>query len=323
MGTSPNKRNSPRIWVVSGGKSSESQVSLSSARAVNEALRESFADVTHAHLDFAFKRSLTQLSRPDVIFPVTHGSLGEDGSFQGFLNVLGIPYVGSGVEACALAMNKILAKTVFRATGGIPVAADIVCCRHDDPADIANRAMDAFGGICVTKPASQGSALGISFCETRSQIVAGIAQALALSHRALIEPLIVGREVTVAVLADPEPRALPPVEVVLSDGARFDFYHRYTLGASSHLCPAPFPVEMLERLEQIGVAAHKALGCRHYSRTDMLVKDNGEIVVLELNTLPGMTNTSLYPDAARAAGIPFDELVRRLVELALVREKDQ
>jgi len=320
MSSNSDKRKGLRVWVVSGGNSSEAQVSFSSGKAVEEALRKSFADVTHAHLDFALKRSLTLLSRPDVTFPVTHGSLGEDGSFQGFLNILGIPYVGSDVTACALAMDKILAKTMFRAAEGIPVTADIVCCRHDDPADITNRAMDAFGGICVIKPASQGSALGISFCETRSQIIAGIAKALALSHRALIEPLIVGREVTVAVLADPEPRALPPVEVVLSEGARFDYYHRYTPGASSHLCPAPFPAETLERLEQIGVAAHKALGCRHYSRTDMLVKDDGEIFVLELNTLPGMTETSLYPDAARAAGIPFEDLVKVLVDLALVRE---
>lgn len=318
MNSNTDKIKGLRVWVVSGGTSSEAQVSFSSGKAVEEALRKSFADVTHAHLDFALKRSLTLLSRPDVIFPVTHGSLGEDGSFQGFLNILGIPYVGSDVTACALAMDKILAKTIFRAAG-IPVAEDIVCDHHDDPIDAATQAMDAFGGACVVKPASQGSALGISFCATRAQIVEGIAQALALGQRALIEPRVIGREITVAVLADPEPRALPPVEVVLPDGARFDYYHRYTPGASRHVCPALLPTETLARLEQIGVAAHNALLCRHYSRTDMLLKDDGEIVVLELNTLPGMTETSLYPDAAHAAGIPFENLVKLLVDLALVR----
>lgn len=319
MSSGTDRRKDLRILVVSGGQSSEAQVSYSSGNAVEEALRKSFADVTHFHLDLDLKRKLSLLARPDVIFPVTHGGHGEDGSLQGFLNILGIPYVGSGVAACALAMDKIMAKTIFRAEG-IPVAADIVCCRQDNPVDIAKRAIEAFDGSCVVKPASQGSALGMSFCETRAQIVAGIAQALSLSQRALIEPRIVGREVTVAVLANPEPRALPPVEIVLPEGAHFDYYHRYTPGASCHLCPAPLPAETLERLEETGVAAHRALGCRHYSRTDMLVKDDGEIVVLELNTLPGMTETSLYPDAARAAGIQFDELVELLVDLALVRE---
>jgi D-alanine-D-alanine ligase len=319
MNSNIETRSKLRILVVSGGVSPEAEVSRASGNAVEAALRNGFSDVTHWGFDWDLRRKLL-LSRPDVAFPVLHGGLGEDGSFQGFLEVLGIPYVGSGVAACAVAMDKHIAKTVFRAEG-IPVAADIVCHRHHDPAAIAERAMEAYGGACVVKPTSQGSALGLSFCATHEQIVAGITHALAMSSRALIEPRIIGREITVAVLADPEPCALPPVEIVLPAGATFDYYHRYTPGACQHLCPAPLPAETLARVEQIGVAAHRALGCRHYSRTDLLVQDDGDIVVLELNTLPGMTATSLYPDAARAAGISFEELVRRLVELALAERR--
>jgi len=167
---------------------------------------------------------------------VLHGGKGENGCFQGFLEILGLRYIGSGVTACAVAMDKILAKTQFRAVG-LPVMDDFVCGVGDDLAAIADKAAAAFTH-CVVKPATQGSALGMSFCSTREQLAEGIAQALTFSGRALIERRFVGREITVAVLADPKPRALPVVEVIVPDGCAFDFYHRYTIGAAEHVCPA-------------------------------------------------------------------------------------
>jgi len=307
--------NNLRIAVLSGGDSAEAEISRKSAASVVKALKTNFREVMELEADYDLWRKLV-LGRQDVdvVFPVLHGGVGENGSVQGFLECLGIPYCGSAVSASAIAMDKILAKNQFRAAG-LPVLDDIVCSVGDDYAAIAVRTTTAFAR-CVVKPATQGSALGISFCDTPQKVINGLLQALGLSDRALIERRFEGREITVAVLADPVPRALPPVEVILPDGCTFDFYHRYTAGAAKHVCPASLDEGTQRRVEAIALGAHRALGCRHYSRTDMLLASNGEVALLELNTIPGMTATSLYPDAARAAGISFEELVKRLVTLA-------
>ena len=305
-----------KVVVLCGGNSAEAQVSRNSGACVAEALKSNYANVEVLDCrPFDLPRRL-QLSKPDVVFSMLHGGAGEDGTVSALLSLLGVKYVGSGVAASAQAMDKWLAKINWRAAE-LPVLPDIVCRASDDVSAIASQAMSEFSEGSVVKPANQGSAIGVSFCETVAQLESGIRQALSYGTAALIEPRFRGREISVAILADPEPRALPPIEVVLPQGSHFDYYHRYTEGAAEHLCPAPMDPGTFSKVEQIAVRAHRALGCTHYSRVDMLVNDFGAVALLELNTIPGMTSTSLYPHAARAASIPYEELVRRLIELAL------
>lgn len=305
-----------KIVVLAGGSSAEAAVSRNSGACVAEALKANFANVEVLDCrPFDLPRRL-QLSKPDLVFSMLHGGQGEDGTVAALLSLLGVKYVGSGVAASALAMDKRLAKIHFRAAE-LPVLPDIVCRASDDVSAVASQAMSELPDGSVVKPANQGSAIGVSFCETVAQLESGIRQALSYGSAAIIEPRFHGREISVAVLADPEPRALPPVEVVLRPGSHFDYYHKYTDGAAEHLCPAPLDSSTCARVEEVAVRAHRALGCAHYSRIDMLVNESGAVALLELNSIPGMTRTSLYPDAARAASIPYEELVRRLVELAL------
>lgn len=308
-----------RILVICGGHSAESAVSRKSGEAVAAALKVNYSNVELCDCTlYDLPRRLMVANKPDVVFSTLHGGLGEDGSVSGLLNILGVKYVGSTVAASALAMDKKLAKTIFKAAG-LPVLPDMVCGPDDDVSATAQKALDTFPDGSVVKAIDQGSAIGLSFCNTVEQYVAGIQQALSYSYGsgALIEKRFCGRELAVAVLEDPIPRALPPVEIVLPSGSIFDYYHRYTEGAAVHLCPAPLGESVRLRVEEVAVAAHRALGCRHYSRADLLVNDAGEVALLEVNTIPGMTATSLFPEAAKATGINFPSLVKLLVELAL------
>jgi D-alanine-D-alanine ligase len=300
-----------RIALIAGGPSAEAEVSRSSARGVGDALRATWPDVTVLELDEAIGARLIS-ERYDVVFPVLHGPIGEDGTLQGFLEVLGLPYVGSGVAASAIAMNKIVAKQVFRGRG-LPVARDVVVERAEPVGAAVRRIEAALPGSVVIKPAGQGSAIGVGFAATRDELAAGLRAAFEHGDRVLVEEQIEGKEITAAVLERPDPEALGTIEVRTPRGAWYDFEHRYTPGLSEHVIPAELPAEQSRRVQEVAVAAHRALGCRDLSRADFVVPSVGEPVLLEVNTLPGMTSTSLYPDAARAAGIPFEELVKHLV----------
>lgn len=300
-----------RIAIIAGGPSAEAEVSRSSARGVGDALRATWPDVTVVELDEAIGSKLIT-GTYDVVFPVLHGPIGEDGTMQGFLEVLGLPYVGSGVLASAIAMNKIVAKQVFRCWG-LPVARDVIVDRTE-PVDAAvKRIRGALPRSVVIKPAGQGSAIGVGFASTRDELVAALRVAFEYGDRALVEERIEGKEITAAVLERPDPEALGAIEVRTPKGAWYDFEHRYTQGLSDHIIPAELPAEQSRRVLEVAVAAHRALGCRDLSRVDFVVPATGEPVLLEVNTLPGMTSTSLYPDAARAAGLPFEDLVKHLV----------
>lgn len=309
-------KNPTRIVVLAGGVSTEATVSRNSAACVCDALRENFAHVDVLDCQpFDLPRRL-MLTKPDVVFNLAHGGMGEDGTYAAVLSMLGIPFVGSEMAACALAMDKRTAKVHFRAAG-LTVPDEIVCHRGGVLADVAARSAAAFPDGGVVKASSQGSAIGLSFCNVESQYVEALRHALSLGPTALVENRIVGRELTVALLQAPELQALPPVEILVPDGGHFDFYHRYTEGAAIHVCPAALDDPTRRRVEDAALRAHRSLGCRHYSRVDMLLTETGEVVVLEVNAVPGMTKTSLFPDAARAVGVSFDELVKRLVDTAM------
>ncbi len=317
------------IAVVQGGPASEAEVSRASAASVARALEEAGHRVVRLELDVYLADSLRTRGF-DVVFPVAHGAVGEDGSLQGLLEVLDLPYVGSGVLASALAMNKRTAKVLF-AAAGLPIARGIAARRGTRPAaNEAERALRELGERLVIKPCSNGSAIGVArFAAgaTAAGITNAIEAAWEVDDTALVEVYAPGREVTCGVLDLRDPAWLPPTEIRAPNDAFYTYQARYAPGRSQHLCPAPLGERLTRRVQEIAVAAHHALGCRDLSRVDFVVPEAGaepgddraEPTLLEVNTMPGFTDTSLYPEAATIAGIPMPELCSGFVRAAVER----
>ena len=248
--------------------------------------------------------------RIDVAFIALHGPWGEDGKLQGVLDLLGIPYTGSGVLASALAMDKAMAKTVLAANGLDVPEGEIVTSATDAP---------SIAPPSVVKPVENGSSFGLSLVDDANDYPAAIAEALRYDRRALVEERIAGRELTVGVIGLDVLEALPVIEIV-SKRAAFDYQAKYDSTASDELCPAPIPDDIARSAQAIAVRAHKALGCRGISRADIMW-DGERMVILEVNTMPGMTPNSLVPKAAKVAGISYGELVDRLIGWALAGQE--
>ena len=300
-----------RVAVVCGGPAAEREVSLTSGREVANALKASFEDVTVHEPDLQLAEELLRGSI-DVVFPALHGPLGEDGSIQGMLEVAGVPYVGSGVAASACAIDKVIAKRLFR-DAGLPLAREVVVDRATAE-NATQRVRDELPGRVAVKPASQGSAVGVAFAETDEELQTALDEAFRFDERVLVEEYVTGSEITVGILESPEPAPFPVIDIRTPGDSWYDFEHRYTVGLSEHVIPAPLPPEVYAEVQDLAIRAHTTLGCRDLSRADFVVEPEGRIVLLEVNTLPGMTPTSLYPDGARAAGISFEQLVKQLVE---------
>lgn len=302
-----------KVALLSGGSSGEREISLASGEGAKGALEEAGFAVTM--LDPANKADLVQLINGnfDVAFLTTHGRKGEDGTIQGFLEMVGLPYIGSGIQASAIAMDKIKSK-VFYELADIPTAPAMYLGRGEayDPQDI----VDTLGSHCVVKPATEGSSLGVEIVEGSEALGAAIEQAFTFDSQVLVESYVSGTEITVAVLGNDDLTALPVIQIVPKN-ASYDFESKYAPGGSEHLCPAPLDELITAKVQDYAKLAHKALGCAGVSRTDFIIDSEGEAWVLETNTIPGMTATSLLPDAARAAGISFPELCVKLVEYAL------
>jgi D-alanine-D-alanine ligase len=310
------------VAVVQGGPSSEAEVSRASAIGVAAALRESGHRPVRLELD-AFLSETLRTGGYDVVFPVTHGAVGEDGSLQGLLEVLAMPYVGSDVLASALGMHKRVARVLF-AGAGLPVAHGFAVPRGDMGAAAAAHVRFGRFGM-VVKPSSHGSAIGVARLDAGAP-VPEIARALeavwAIDDFAVIEHFARGREVTCGVFDAGDTTALPPTEVLSPNDAFYTYEARYAPGRSRHVCPAELGPALAHRVQSIAVEAHRALGCRDLSRVDFVVGDDGApdaVTLLEVNTLPGMTATSLYPEAAAAHGLPMPALVDALVTHAFRR----
>lgn len=304
-----------RIAVCCGGTSAEAEVSRVTGRMVAEALERCGAKVVVVEPDAALI-DLLRGGEADAVFPALHGPLGEDGCLQGVLEFHHMPYVGSGVRASACANDKIIAKRLFR-DAGLPVASDVVVHRRQKTRDAVDRVRAAVGDDVVVKPARQGSAIGVSFARGPGEIAAAMDAAFALDHDLLVEERIEGSEITAGVIDLGGPRPFPLIDIRTPAGSWYDYEHRYTSGLSEHIIPAPLPDGVYARVQETAVAAHSVLGCRHLSRADFVVSGAGQIALLEVNTMPGMTPTSLYPDAARYAGHTFDALVSAFVQDAL------
>ncbi len=294
-----------RITVMLGGFSAEREVSLRTGAAVAQALRSLRQEVNELDPQ---NESWSLPPNTDVVFLALHGTYGEDGQVQQRLEELGVPYTGCGPEASRIAFDKVLTKERCLAAG-IPTAKFLVVN------SAGARWPMGWQPPVVLKPVRQGSSVGLQFVERVADWSTALAEALCHDRQVLLEEKIVGRETTVAILDD---QALPVVEVRPRQGA-YDYANKYTAGATEYFCPAPFDARVTERIQAAALGAFHAVGGRDYARVDVMVRPDGEPVVLEVNTLPGMTETSLMPKAAAAAGLSYVELCQRMIDLALRR----
>lgn len=293
------------VTVMLGGPSAEREVSLRSGAAVASALRSLGYRVSEVDPKGP---SWKLPDGTDVVFLALHGTYGEDGTVQTQLEQLGVPYTGCGPEASRVAFDKVLTKQRCQ-EAGVPTARFMVFDSADAPWP---RGWDP---PVVLKPVRQGSSVGLQFVERVGDWNKALGEALRYDSEVLMEERIVGRETTVGVLGD---EVLPLVEVRPRQGA-YDYKNKYTPGSTDYICPALFDAETTRRIQDAGSAAFQAIGGRDYGRVDVMLRADGEPVVLEVNTLPGMTETSLLPKAAAAAGLTYEELCRRMVNLALQR----
>ena len=303
-----------KVAVLFGGISAEREVSLASGRQVAAALRQAGYDVVPVLVDHDLSAVIAALQpRPDAVFNALHGRFGEDGIIQGVLDWLGIPYTHSGVRASALAMDKAAAKTLF-AAAGLPVAdgrmVDIAELERHDPLPLPY----------VVKPANEGSSVGVAIIRAGDNRRAAVAAEWRFGPQAMVEEFIPGRELTVGVLGD---RALAVTEILADAGAFYDYASKYAEGGSRHVVPAAIHPATAARALEVALAAHRALGCRGASRADFRYDDTdgepGRLVLLEVNTQPGMTATSLLPEQAAHRGIGFPQLCAWMVENAACR----
>jgi D-alanine-D-alanine ligase len=302
-----------KIAVLSGGVSGEREISLLSGRYVLKTLIELGHEAEL--VDFGPRASEEiRVLGPDLVFPTLHGPLGEDGTAAAVLELLGLPYVGSGVLAGALAMNKAAAKRVMIAEG-LPTPAFELISSVADPRAQAGEVAARLGLPLAIKPNSGGSSLGFTLAGDEEAVLDGIEAALAASgpdRTALVEAAKTGVEVTIGVLGVERPEALPTLEITWREGD-YDFEAKYTAGLSQHIIPARIPEEQRRRVAELAVRAHSLIGARGLSRVDTICEPSGAIWILEVNTMPGLTELSLFPDAARAAGLEFPALVSRLI----------
>ena len=304
--------------LLAGGKSGEREVSLSGAKGVEKALDPEKFEVLKYDTATDLETLVAAAGRIDFAFILLHGLFGEDGTMQGLLELLGIPYQGSGVLGSALAMDKNLAKEIYR-LHGLPVADWEMVDRRKGTA--ASEIIERLGLPLVVKPICQGSSIGMTIARTETELAAGIKTAFAHDSRVMVEQFIVGREITAGVLGNTDPVALPLIEIIPGEGYTFfDYNAKYKPGASREICPAPIDADLTASAQEFGVAAHRALQLRGYSRTDMILTAAGKFVLLETNTIPGMTSTSLFPQAAAAYGLPFPALLEKLIELGMEKE---
>jgi len=302
-----------RVAVLMGGVSAEREVSLNTGAQVAEALGARGHEVARIDSGDPGFIGMLEDKRPDVVFICLHGRFGEDGTVQGLLELIGLPYVGSGVLASALAMDKVMSKHFF-AQNGIPSPA-YVHVRRGQAVDF-EEVTRALGPKTVVKPANEGSAIGVSIAHDPAELPAALEQAFRHDGSVLIEQFVAGVEVTVGVIGNEDPVALPTLEIV-PEHEFYDYVSKYVPGMSRHIIPARVSEAARAECQRLSLEAHRALGCRGMSRSDTIVTDDGGVQLLEINTIPGMTATSLLPDSARAAGIEFPDLCDRLVRLAL------
>ncbi len=343
-----------RVGILFGGRSGEHEVSLASAASVLRAMDPARYEGIPLGIardgrwlvdgdPMGLLRSLAPLPPPDArdplglaaavprlqaldaVFPVLHGPYGEDGTVQGFLELLDVPYLGAGVAASAVGMNKVLMKRAFR-DAGLPVVDSVQILRADWEADAAGslaRVQAAVGLPCFVKPVNLGSSVGVSKCRTRAELEAGLAAAAAYDRTLLAEPAVDCREIEISVLGNDRPEASVPGEIVPKRDW-YDYEAKYTEGMCDVRIPAPLEPGQAAAVRRIALDAYRAIDCAGFARVDFfLERGNGVIWLNEINTIPGFTATSVYPKLWEASGLPYPALIHRLIALALERHRDR
>lgn len=304
-------RRNIKVAVVMGGTSAEREISIQTGSGVMRALSDLGYEAKSLDYDERFLEAIRELE-PDVVFNALHGPGGEDGQIQGVLDYLRVPYTGSGIEAAALAMDKHLTKKLCAAEG-LPTAAW-------DVFDLTGGTLPLLPGSLdlplVIKPRFEGSSAGVSIVKTHEQWSQAMIDAAEKYDEIMAEEFIPGREYTCGVLGE---EALPVVEILANRDEFYSYDAKYGANGSTHIVPAKIDEDLSARLQMLALSAHRLIGLRDYSRTDFIVSNEGRPYILEINTLPGLTPTSLLPDACNAAGISYDALVERLVGYALAR----
>lgn len=301
-----------KIGVLLGGLSSEREVSLASGNAILKALREK--GYNPAAIDVA--RDVAGKIRDaavEIAFIALHGKFGEDGAIQGLLEVMGIPYTGSGILASAIGMNKAVSKQVFRSSGLLVGPYEVLSKSETGRAEAV---FEAISYPAVVKPNAEGSSVGVNLVFKKADAGSAIEDAFKYGDEILIEKFVKGKEVQVGILGN---RALGAIEIV-PKRAFYDYASKYEPGMSEHFFPARVPDAVYNRTLEAGLLAHKAIGCKGYSRVDFIIDDSGAPYILEVNTLPGMTATSLLPDIAKGVGISFPDLVEEILRLAIMEQ---
>jgi D-alanine-D-alanine ligase len=298
-----------KIGVLMGGLSSEREVSLASGKAVLKALTDTGYDAVAVDVGRDAPEQVGK-SGIAIAFNALHGKFGEDGAIQGLLEIMGIPCTGSGILASAMGMNKIISKTLFKAYG-LHVGTFLTVSRGDR--DMLRTAKAEIGFPLVVKPSSEGSSVGVSLVHAQSDFDAAVKLAFGYDPEILVERYIRGMEVQVGILGE---RALGAIEIVPKD-AFYSYKAKYEQGMSEHFFPARIPEDMYKRTLDAGLLAHRVLGCRGYSRVDFIIDNDGVPYILEVNTLPGMTATSLLPEIAQGAGLTFPALVEEILRLSI------
>ncbi len=307
-----------KIGVLMGGRSPERDVSLRTGDAIYNALQANGYSAVKIDVGFDVVEKI-KTEGIDLAFLALHGRYGEDGAVQGMLEMLDISYTGSGVLASALAMDKIATKKMLLFEG-LPTPRFLTISKLEAMAtgmeNISEQVLHEMNLPLVIKAPTQGSTIGISFVRQREQLADAFTLAFKYDPVAMVEQFIEGVELTASVLGNDDPVALPLIEIVSASGV-YDYDAKYTTGMSEHIIPPRISTENQNKIKDLAIRTYKAIGCRGLARVDFILAQSGSPYILEINTIPGMTATSLFPDAARAAGIDFQDLIERLIRLAL------
>lgn len=307
------------VAVVMGGPSAEREVSLNTGAAIANALREyGYTNVVEIDLDPRnFGKQLAE-SKAEIVFNAVHGLYGEDGRLQTLLEIREMPYTGSGMIASVSCMDKVITKRMLR-DAGISTPACLIVNKKES--GIKEKIMQRFSLPVVIKPASQGSSIGVEIVKEENQLDEALANAFKYSRDILVEEFIGGKELTVSMMQkDGEVVALPVIHIAPHSGM-YDYHSKYTKGATEYICPADLDEETTKKVQEISKQAYEVLGCSGVARADVMLDEEGNGYVLEINTVPGMTATSLVPKAAAAAGISFPELCNIILQSASVNNK--
>lgn len=303
-----------KVGVLMGGPSAEREVSLNTGRAILAALQEKGYDAIGIDLDPPRFIEQVKEAKIDIVFNAIHGKFGEDGALQGALEMMGIPYTGSGVLASAVAMDKAISKRLFQAAG-IPTPRSRIYSEAERGRPLAAEIQAEFGVPVVVKAAAQGSSIGVVIVERQEDVASAVNEAFQYSDHIVVEEFISGKELTVAIIGGEKAEALPIIEIVPSSG-RYDYHSKYTRGATEYIVPARLADDVTLQIQRIAVAVFELLGCKGVARVDVMLDNQNCSYVLEINTIPGMTATSLVPKAAAAAGVSFADLCERLLLMA-------